>query len=164
LQRRDQAFKHDRENYYTLRYRYSAIRVPQVEGNARLAGQIRAGQIDQDQARRLEKACLAGLHAYDTRGRGLSRLLKLLHEYDQVHDGRKDRTGDYRKTLEDCPWKSCRCDVCRDLGVHVVIFRGAERNRRRGFHNLYVTYHQFHRAPKRRSARQHTGVRAKDRP
>jgi hypothetical protein len=28
--------------------------------------------------------------------------------------------------------------VCRALGVHVVIFRGAERNRRRGFHNLFV--------------------------
>lgn len=146
-----QAFKHDKENYYTRKYRYSAIRVPQVEGNARLGGQIRAGKIDQDNARRLEKACLAGLMEYDTKGRGLERVLKLLREYDSVHDGRKDRTDDYRKTLEDVPWKSCKCDVCRCLGIHVVVFRGAERNRRRGFHNLYVTYHQFHRSPKQRS-------------
>jgi hypothetical protein len=143
-----QAFKHDKENYYTKKYRYSAIRVPQVEGNAHLGSQIRAGKIDQDNARRLEKACLAGLKDYDAKGRGLERVLKFLREYDIVHDGRKDRTADYEKTLADAPWKSCKCDVCRNLGVHVVIFRGAERNRRRGFHNLYVTYHQYHRLPK----------------
>jgi hemerythrin-like domain-containing protein len=34
----------------------------------------------------------------------------------------------------------CPCVICRQLGIHVVIFRGAERNRRRGFHNLFVTY------------------------
>lgn len=143
-----QAFKHDKENYYTRKFRYSAIRVPQVEGNARLGAQIRAGKIDQDNARRLEKACLAGLTEYDAKGRGLVRLLKVLREYDSIHDGRKDRTEDYGKTLEDAPWKSCKCDICRKLGIHVVIFRGAERNRRRGFHNLFVTYHQFHRSTK----------------
>jgi hypothetical protein len=139
-----QAFKHDRENYYTLQHKYSAIRVPQVEGNMRLASQIRSGKVDQDNARRLEKACLAGLSDYDSRGRGLASLIGLLREYDLIHDGRKDRTEDYRRVLTDHPWKTCRCRVCRDLGIHVVIFRGAERNRRRGFHNLFVVHQQFH--------------------
>lgn len=140
-----QAFKHDRENYYTESHRYSAIRVPQSEGNARLEGKIRAGQVQQEETRRLEKACLSGLVRWDKQGTGLKQLLEVLREYDIVHDGRKDRTELYRKTLEDRPWKKCNCDVCRQLGIHVVIFRGAERNRRRGFHNLYVVYHQFHR-------------------
>ena len=26
--------------------------------------------------------------------------------------------------------------VCKQIGVEVIIFRGADRNRRRGFHNL----------------------------
>jgi hypothetical protein len=140
-----QAFKHDKENYYTRKHRYSAIRVPQVEGNMRLAGQIRAGNVNQENACRLEKACLKGLMDYDRNGRGLRNLLAILREYDLVHDGRKDRTDDYQRVLSDQPWKSCRCRVCRNLGVHVVIFRGAERNRRRGFHNLFVIHQQYHR-------------------
>jgi hypothetical protein len=30
--------------------------------------------------------------------------------------------------------------VCRKLGIHVIMFRGAERNKRRGFHNLSIFY------------------------
>jgi hypothetical protein len=135
-----QAFKHDRNNYYTPKFHYSAIRVPQTEGNMRLAARIRAGEVKQELARRLEDACMKALTKYDQRGGPVSKVLELLREYDMEHDGRKDRTADYRKTLEDTPWKSCRCTVCRSLGIHVVIFRGAERNRRRGFHNLFVTH------------------------
>jgi hypothetical protein len=43
------------------------------------------------------------------------------------------------------PWSSCPCDVCRTLGYHVILFRGAERNRRRGFHNLWVFYRRLRR-------------------
>ena len=135
-----QAFKHDHQNYYTPKFRYSAIRVPQTEGNMRLAARIRSGEIKQELACRLEKACLKALTKYDQTERGVDQVLGLLREYDMEHDGRKDRSNDYRKTLEDMPWKSCRCTVCRNLGVHVIIFRGAERNRRRGFHNLFVTH------------------------
>jgi hypothetical protein len=142
-----QAFKHDRDNYYTESYKYSAIRVPQVEGNAKFGGRIRAGEVNQDQARKLELACLKSLKRFDQQGGSVPRLLKLLRDYDEIHDGRKDRSEDYAKTLEDRPWKQCPCRVCRELGIHVVIFRGAERNRRRGFHNLYVTYHHFHQQP-----------------
>lgn len=45
--------------------------------------------------------------------------------------------------LTDRPWKHCPCEICRRLGVHVIIFRGAERNRRRGFHNLFVFNNQL---------------------
>ena len=106
----------------------------------RLAARIRSGEVKQELACRLEKACLKALTKYDQSGRAIDRVLELLREYDMEHDGRKDRSKDYRKTLEDMPWKSCRCTVCRNLGIHVIIFRGAERNRRRGFHNLFVTH------------------------
>ncbi len=118
--------------------------MPQVEGNAKFGNRIRAGEVNQDQARKLELACLKSLKRFDQQGGSVRGLLKLLRDYDEIHDGRKDRSEDYGKTLEDRPWKTCPCRVCRELGIHVVIFRGAERNRRRGFHNLYVTYHHFH--------------------
>jgi len=140
-----QAFKHDRDNYYTRAFRYSAIRVPQTEGNVQLAARIRAGQVKQENVRRLEDGCLEALIRYDQRGGSVERVLQLLREYDLEHDGRKDRSADYRKTLEDTPWKRCRCTICRNLGIHVVIFRGAERNRRRGFHNLFVTHQSIRR-------------------
>lgn len=132
------AFKHDSKNYFTPQTSYAAVRIPQVEGNAKLAMRIRAGEIKQERARCLEKQCLVGVSAYARNGRGLKTLLEALQEYNELFDGRKDRTTMYARTLEDSPWKKCRCDICRSLGVHVVLFRGAERNRRRGFHNLYV--------------------------
>jgi hypothetical protein len=45
------------------------------------------------------------------------------------------------RTLEDRPWNDCGCAICRAAGVEVIIFRGSNRNKRRGFHNLGV-YHQ----------------------
>lgn len=135
-----QAFKHDRENYYTLDGTYSAIRVPQVEGNQSLQSRIAAGEIDQREARRLEQACIKALRAYDSRVSTLSEVLALLREYDCLFDGRKDRTEDYREVLLNRPWKSCPCAICQQIGIDIILFRGAERNRRRGFHNVFVTY------------------------
>ena len=82
---------------------------------------------------------------YDTGIGGLDDVLKYLRDYERVHDGQTDRTEIYRKTLSDCPWKQCPCDICKQIGIHVIIFRGAERNRRRGFHNLFVFYKMLHK-------------------
>ena len=73
------------------------------------------------------------------------QVLAPLREYDCLFDGRKDRTEDYREVLTDRPWKNCPCSVCRQIGIDVVFFRGAERNRRRGFHNVFITYQRLHR-------------------
>jgi hypothetical protein len=35
--------------------------------------------------------------------------------------------------------------VCRTWGVEVIIFRGNNRNRRRGFHNTFIFYNLFQR-------------------
>ena len=49
----------------------------------------------------------------------------------------------YRETLEAKPWQSCECAICQKVGVETIIFRGANRNRRRGFHNLEVYYNHL---------------------
>ena len=43
----------------------------------------------------------------------------------------------YQQTLKDRYWEKCTCEVCKNIGIEVVVFRNSNRNRRRGFHNLW---------------------------
>ena len=137
------AFKDDKDNYYTLHGTYSAIRVPQVDANPELLRRIVAGQVSQEHARELEQQCLAILGKFDRSEASLEDTVGVLRSYELVFNGSVDRSEVYRRVLEDRPWAECPCEVCRRLGIHVMIFRGAERNRRRGFHNLYVFNQQL---------------------
>ncbi len=137
-----QAFKDDHDNYYSLAHNYTAVRVPQVDGNPKLKAKIRAGRLRQGQAIHREQACLQLLRAYDAGATTIDRLLDALRAYDELlWDGRLDRTDAYRQLLEDQPWKRCPCGICGAAGIDVAIFRGSERNKRRGFHNVFV-FHQ----------------------
>ncbi|QWC20740.1 queuine tRNA-ribosyltransferase tRNA-guanine transglycosylase [Halorubrum sp. 2020YC2] len=61
----------------------------------------------------------------------------------------EDLLEGYRETLRSRPWDRCDCPICEDLGIEVAIFRGNNRNRRRGFHNTYRFYQKFkHDLPK----------------
>jgi hypothetical protein len=137
------AFKDDRNNYYTIEGAYSAIRVPQVDANPALMRQIVAGQVSQEEAREHEQRSLTTLIRYDHREATLEETVECLRAYELIFDGSVDRSEVYRHVLEDRPWEACPCEICRRLGIHVMIFRGAERNRRRGFHNLYVFNQQL---------------------
>lgn len=138
-----QAFKDDKNNYYTPRGAYTAVRVPQVEGNPDLQKRIRSGAVKQPLARALEGRCLDLLRQYDGGTVQIDTVLAALDEYEAVHSPGKAFGATNRQTLEAMPWKNCHCEVCRQLGIDVVLFRGAERNRRRGFHNLWVFYNQL---------------------
>jgi len=138
-----QAFKDEKDNYYTPSRTYSAIRVPQVEGNPKLQGRIAAGTIDHDQAIRLERECLRSLIEYDRGRTRLETALDTLSAYSELHGIGPQQLERERQVLEDQPWNECPCDICKRLGIHVVLFRGAERNRRRGFHNVFVFFHRL---------------------
>jgi hypothetical protein len=140
-----QAFKDDTDNYYTPDGALPAIRVPQAEGNPRLQRRIAAGIVDNDRARTLERACLEALCRFDVGEATVDEVLAPLAEYEELCDGHRRRADSYRMVLNERPWTRCPCDVCKELGIHVMIFRGAERNRRRGFHNLFVFYRRLHR-------------------
>ena len=61
------------------------------------------------------------------------------HAVSQLtHPTRHDRTDAYRDLLTNRPWQHCPCGICATAGIDVAIFRGSERNKRRGFHNLFV--------------------------
>ena len=134
-----QAFKEDRDNYYGAKRRYAAIRVPQVDVNIKLKNRILSGEVKQTDAFRLEGECLDALQKFDRRRYRRNELLELLLEYQQLFGSTRNYAAEYEEVLRDRPWNDCRCAVCKELGINVVIFRGAERNRRRGFHNVYVT-------------------------
>ena len=139
------AFKDDKNNYYAPERTYTALRVPQIDANPELLRRITAGEVKQEIARQLEQRCLETLTRFDRGEATLEESLACLSEYERVFNGETDHTPVYRRALEDKPWKQCGCEICRRIGIHVIIFRGAERNRRRGFHNLYVFNQQLQR-------------------
>jgi len=141
-----QAFKDERDNYYTLERAYTAIRIPQIDANPQLARRIRAGEVGQEEARRLERACLEGMAAFDEGTATVDDVLAPLQAYEVLHDGARTRVERYREVLEASPWRKCPCTICKHLRYHVILFRGAERNRRRGFHNVYVFHQRLLRA------------------
>ena len=46
----------------------------------------------------------------------------------------------YARTLSSRIWKKCNCRSCKKLDVHVVLFRGKNRNKSRGAHNTLMLY------------------------
>lgn len=137
-----QAFKDETDNYHTIEGKtYTAVRVPQVEGNPKLRALISSGKVNQAEARKLERECLTSLLQYDKGAIHIDHVLEVLREYEKLYDYDNDRTEIYRNVLTEQPWKRCSCDICQQIGIHVILFRGSERNRRRGFHNVYV-FHQ----------------------
>lgn len=152
------AFKDAKANYYLekpeggLEY-FTAIRVPQTLGSARLLQGVKNGLYKPEELARLERGALNALRAFDA-GHGslrqaldaamaYQRELETPHYSDEVKLEKKlaETEMDTRRTLEGAPWKRCACDICRDIGIDVMVFRSNNHNRRRGFHNLGV-YHR----------------------
>lgn len=139
------------DNFWALDgQKYTAIRVPQTKKKAAKKRGIvstqeimQKNEISLSEMRHLEQEALSFLRAYDAGEADLEETLEVLLKYDRLHGDKRDHRQAYRRTLKDHPWKQCPCAICRKYGVEVIIFRGNNRNRRRGFHNAWVFYHQF---------------------
>ena len=138
-----QAFKDDKDNYYTLERNFTAIRIPQIEGNPRLQARIRSGELCQDQTREVEQRCLWSLREFDRGALAAEDALNFLLEYEQIHRPTESRASVYRDVLTERPWSKCGCEICAAIGIEVIVFRGTERNKRRGFHNLSVFFQRL---------------------
>jgi hypothetical protein len=139
-------------NYFTPAEKFAAIRIPQAEKSPKARKIIRDGKATADEIRSLEERCLRLVRGYDQGRVRLEDVLESVLTYDALIDGnRKGHDELIRKTLEAMPWKTCGCEICREAGVEVIIFRGNNRNRRRGFHNTRVFYDQFCRTFEERS-------------
>lgn len=149
------AFKDAKQNYYlpgdglALRY-FTSIRVPQAIENPKLQRAVKKGMFRAEDLVRLEGLALGALRAFD---RGEAELEETLHHIlvysaplfeEKPHEDCKDSptlarlAQRYRATLTERPWKQCSCKICRDAAIDVIIFRGSNRNKRRGIHNLAV--------------------------
>jgi Queuine tRNA-ribosyltransferase len=148
-----------KENYHTLSGNsYTAVRIPQVNQSlGRVKKLIDAGVATRRQLKGRENKALQAIRAFERDEVSLESTLTALTSLDtllatevpgdkepgkllkQVQEHRER----YRTLLETKPWKDCDCPVCSQLGVEVMIFRGNDRNRRRGFHNTYIFYKRF---------------------
>jgi hypothetical protein len=132
------AWMDDRQNYFLGERSYRAIRIQEA---GKLAQQR---ELDPEQTQRLEQAALSALRAYDRGEATLEHALDAAVAYAELTGKVTDavRAG-YRTTLGERPWRSCGCAICRAIGIEVIIFRGNNRNRRRGFHNTWQLYQQI---------------------
>ena len=151
------SFKDKKNNYYLktkegYQY-YSAIRVPQALVNSNLKKLVNSGSIDLEKAITLERQTLKEIRLYASNGGTHKNAMTVFREYWELILSDKAKTNQSQankelenqsvgaaRTLEDRPWEKCSCAICKKIGVEVVIFRGNNRNRRRGIHNLHVYY------------------------
>ncbi len=136
-----QAWMRDSQGYLTVDRSYAAIRVPEVGKSFRSKRALAERGVAESVARRKESAALAALRALDVGKCSVDDCLSAVLDYEATF-GREDskHVETYRETLEAMPWKSCGCDICNRDGVEVILFRGNNRNRRRGFHNTFIFY------------------------
>lgn len=94
----------------------------------------------------LEKKCLKNLKLFDDEEISEEKVLESVNEYSALLQRKKTYnhfSERHQELLNERPWKKCKCQVCEDAGINIVVFRGANRNRRRGFHNTWVFYHKI---------------------
>jgi hypothetical protein len=153
--------------------KYSAIRVPFTESSRSSFKGKRSltDSAEMEVLGELEKNTMKMLRKYDEDPTKLNTALDNLLKYDEsvLHELRKayevnyderseekitrlerryrDLEKEYLRTLKNRPWEKCDCTICRNHGIEVAIFRGNDRNRRRGFHNTYVMYNKVLKNP-----------------
>lgn len=91
----------------------------------------------------LEQDCLRVLRAYDSGQSSVKEALSAIEKYQKSLGVTSDLLGKYERTLVEKPWKKCPCLLCKTIGIEILVFRGNNRNRRRGFHNTWVFYNHF---------------------
>jgi hypothetical protein len=140
------AWTREKDNYYTIEHGwYAAIRIPQSKSQRMLDAAEENG-ISVKQLRSMEQEALEALRAYDQDKLSLTKTLSKVLSYDLIlwRNGVAGKLeAMYKRTLKDKPWKNCCCKICKETGVEVIIFRGGNRNRRRGFHNMKIFYDQL---------------------
>jgi hypothetical protein len=113
---------------------YTALRIPQTISSTE------AKYISQSEYQSLAQDCLDTLRKYDNNNSTLDDTMEKLKEFNIINTGDEKLLGYYRRTLKSKVWKKCPCPICKEIGIDVAIFRGNNRNRRRGFHNLFTFY------------------------
>jgi hypothetical protein len=124
---------------------YAAIRVP-PSNDPRTLVRLKESGLSEGKIKTLEADAMASLRKYARGKLKLNACLEAVLRYDRLL-ARAELLDEkliaaYRATLKDKPWSQCNCRVCAKLGVDVLIFRGLNRNKRRGAHNTLQLFHR----------------------
>lgn len=149
-----QAFKSNKDNYHTREKNYTAVRIPPATGDLSpkvrkllKAEEAKSGEKASDNLHKkligLEQRALKDLRAYAAHELPLEKAMETLVAYEDEFGGEKRYYPLFEETLRDRPWEKCPCVICKGIGIEVILLRGNNRNRRRGFHNTYAFFEQF---------------------
>jgi hypothetical protein len=128
-------------NYLTINGKgYTAIRIPFVKKMQRKTQKSIHDEINLMELTKMEQETLNQLRLYDKGETDLENAISILSKFAKAISAPPELIKFYKRTLEEKPWKLCECPICKKIGIDVVIFRGNNRNRRRGFHNIYTFY------------------------
>jgi hypothetical protein len=149
------AFKDDKKNYYLpngkgdLEY-YTSIRIPQARESLVFQRATREGILSIEEILILERKALDRVRQY---GKGLASLedtLAAVLNYSRIFYAAKKISPlkvdsiidslkvEYTRTLKERPWVRCKCIICKECLIEVILFRASNRNKRRGIHNIKV--------------------------
>ena len=124
---------------------YGTIRVP-MSTSKKMRDAAKDQSISTERLEALESQCLSNLEDFDGTPGSKKKVLDSVDEYGPLLQRKGEGNhfkDEHEKLMTDQPWKKCKCSVCKNLGIQVVVFRGSNRNRRRGFHNTWVFYHKL---------------------
>jgi hypothetical protein len=140
-----QAWFGAKDNYWSETGKhYRAIRVPKFGKSFRAKRMVQDGRAEAAFVQAAELKSMNALRRYDQGKATVNEVIAVLEELDHlITPDRPTFMDEYRRTLVDAPWKSCSCAICKKWGIETIIFRGNDRNRRRGFHNTYVFHRLF---------------------
>lgn len=124
---------------------YGTIRVPISTSKAmRLAADSEG--LSEDELAEMERQCLDAIDACNSDPSASDDVVKAIDRYGPLLERKSEDNHFVKKhalLLKNRPWEKCSCPFCRNAGIHVVVFRGASRNKRRGFHNTWVFFHKM---------------------
>jgi len=136
------SFKDGKRNYFHGDRWYTAIRIPHADDSLRFKNEILAGRKDQQTLRRLEQRALQSVRSCAQGQTSVKDAVREVAAYaTEFRPHPAPPLDAYREALTDRPWDRCLCRVCKEIGVEVMLYRGSNRHRRRGYHNMWT----FHR-------------------
>lgn len=141
-------------NYHTVEgEHFTAIRIPEAKETAgRVKKMLLEGKREFEQYKLLEQEALTALREFSRKKISIDEALEQILKYDELlGEKRESHEVMYREVLERSPWQHCECAICKKIGIDVIVFRGNNRNRRRGFHNTFVYYSQVKKLRERYS-------------
>ncbi|UCF80384.1 MAG: hypothetical protein JSV08_07695 [Acidobacteriota bacterium] len=123
---------------------YGTIRVP-ISTSKRMRLVADTDGLSEEALATMERRCLDAIKACDKKPSAKTLVTKSINQYGPLLDRKYEDNhfaDKHTQLLKDRPWQKCSCPFCRTAGIHVVVFRGANRNKRRWLHNTWVFYHR----------------------